>query len=163
MDCFRVLRASFYAQFGGPLLATHRALMKDTLIENIEAGLRLAGTDITAADALRTQLYLRVLEFFEFHDFLLLPSTQVSPFPVEQEWVTAIEGQAMSSYLDWMSICCIITLFGLPAISVPCGFTPDGLPVGIQVVGKPRADLQVLRAAYALEQATGYGLRRPTL
>jgi amidase len=163
MDCFKVLRASFYAQFGGPLLATHRELMKDTVIENIEAGLQLAGTDITAADARRTQLYQQVLRFFDHHDFLLLPSTQVSPFPVEREWVTEIEGQAMSSYLDWMSICCIITLFGLPAISVPCGFTPDGMPVGIQVVGKPRADLQVLRAAHALEQATGCGRRRPPL
>ena len=163
MDCFKVLRASFYAQLAGPLLATHRELMKDTLIENIEAGLKLAATDITAADARRTQLYLRVLAFFEHHDFLLLPSTQVSPFPVEQEWVTDIEGHSLSSYLDWMSICCIITLFGLPAISVPCGFTPEGLPVGIQIVGKPRADLQVLRAAHALEQATGHGLRRPPL
>ena len=163
MDCFKVLRASFYAQFGEPLLATHRELMKDTLIENVEAGLKLSATDITAADARRTQLYLRVLAFFEHHDFLLLPSTQVSPFPVEKEWVTDIEGNSLSSYLDWMSICCIITLFGLPAISVPCGFTPEGLPVGIQIVGKPRADLQVLRAAHALEQATGHGLRRPPL
>lgn len=163
MDCFKVLRASYYAQFGAPLLAAHRDLMKSTVIENIEAGLKLSAMDITAADARRTLLYQNVLGFFDTHDFLLLPSTQVSPFPVENEWVTEIEGQAMSSYLDWMSICCIITVFGLPAISVPCGFTPDGLPVGIQIVGKPRADLQVLRAAYALEQATGHGLRRPPL
>jgi len=163
MDVFKVLRASYYAQFGGPLLVAHRDLMKDTVIQNIEAGLKLSATDITAADARRTQLFVNVLRFFQNHDFLLLPSTQVSPFPVETEWVTEIEGQSLPSYLDWMSICCIITVFGLPAISVPCGFTARGLPVGIQIVGKPRADLQVLRAAHALEQATGYGLQRPPL
>jgi amidase len=87
----------------------------------------------------------------------------VQPFAVETEWVNEIEGQGLPSYLDWMSICCIITVFGLPAISVPCGFTRAGLPVGIQIVGKPRADLAVLRAAHALEQATGHGMRRPPL
>jgi amidase len=163
MDCFKVLRASYYAQFGGPLLASHRHLMKDTVVENIEAGLKLSATDITAADARRTRLFLGVLAFFEHHDFLLLPSTQVSPFPVERECVTDIEGQAMASYLDWMSICCIITVFGLPAISVPCGFTVEGLPVGLQIVGRPRADLAVLRAAHALEQATGCARKRPPL
>jgi amidase len=163
MDTFKVLRASYYAQFGAPLLASHRHLMKDTVIENIEAGLKLSAMDITAADARRTRLYGNILSFFETHDFLLLPSTQVQPFPVETEWVHEIEGRALTSYLDWMSICCVITVFGLPAISVPCGFTSAGLPVGIQIVGKPRADLAVLRAAYALEQATGYGLQRPPL
>jgi amidase len=163
MDVFRVLRASYYAHFGGPLLAANRDKMKDTLVENIEVGLRLSGTDITNADARRTELYLNVFNFFEQHDFLVLPSTQVQPFDVETEWVTGIEGHTLTNYLDWMSICCIITVFDLPAISVPCGFTEQGLPVGIQIVGKPRADLDVLRAAYALEQATAFAKQRPSL
>lgn len=163
MDSFKVLRASYYAQFGGPLLQTHRHLMKDTVIENIESGLALSCTDVTAADATRTQLYQNLLAYFEEHEFLLLPSTQVQPFDIETEWVTSIEGQEMGSYLDWMSICCIISAFGLPAISVPCGFTEAGLPVGLQIVGKPRADLSVLRAAYALEQAMEMTPVRPAL
>jgi amidase len=163
MDAFRTLRASYYAQFGATLLDSHRHLMKDTVIENIEAGLRLTALDITRADALRTQLYQRVLAFFENHDFLVLPATQVQPFGHETEWVQSIEGVSMSSYLDWMAICCIISVFGLPAISVPCGFTGAGLPVGLQIVGRPRDDLGVLRAAFALEQATGYCKRRPPL
>jgi amidase len=137
--------------------------MKDTVIENIEAGMALSGSDITAADALRTQLYLRMLAFFEDHEFLVLPSTQVAPFDVATEWVTEIEGQQLDSYLDWMSICCIISVFGLPAISVPCGFTAAGLPVGLQIVGRPRADLAVLRAAYALEQTMGIGVQHPPI
>jgi amidase len=163
MDVFRVLRASYYAQAAGPLLAAHKDKMKDTLIENIEVGLQLSGTDITAADANRTRLYLNLLNLFEQYDFLVLPTTQVQPFDVETEWVTEIEGQILPDYLDWMSICCIISIFDLPAISVPCGFTRQGLPVGIQVVGRPRADLDVLRAAYALEQVTAYSKQRPQL
>jgi amidase len=163
MDAFKVLRASYYAQFGGALLADHRALMKDTVIENIETGLALKGTDISAADASRTTLYGNFLKFFDTYEFLILPTTQVQPFDVTTEWVKEIEGHKLSSYLDWMSSCCIISLFGLPAISVPCGFTREGLPVGIQIVGKPRADLAVLRAAYALEQAIGSDTIRPNL
>ena len=163
MDVFKTLRASYYAQFGADLLARHRPLMKDTVIENIEAGMALSASDITAADALRTQLYLRMLAFFEDHEFLVLPSTQVAPFDVATEWITEIEGQQLDSYLDWMSICCIISVFGLPAISVPCGFTAAGLPVGLQVVGRPRADLAVLRAAYALEQTMEIGVQHPPI
>ena len=163
MDVFKTLRASYYSQFGAGLLAQHRPLMKDTVIENIEAGMALSGSDITAADALRTQLYLRMLAFFEDHEFLVLPSTQVAPFDVATEWVTEIEGQQLDSYLDWMSICCIISVFGLPAISLPCGFTAAGLPVGLQIVGRPRADLAVLRAAYALEQTMGIGVQHPPI
>ncbi len=163
MDSFKTLRASYYAQFGGPLLKTHGHLMKDTVIENIEHGLRLKGTDITHADAVRTELFQNLLAFFQDHEFLVLPSTQVQPFDVETDWVSSIEGTGLDSYLDWMSICCIISTFGLPAISVPAGFSDAGLPVGIQIVGKPRDDLGVLQAAYALEQTTGFGQQRPPL
>ena len=137
--------------------------MKDTVIENIETGVALSGTDITAADARRTTLYGNFLKFFEQHDFLVMPTTQVPAFDVETEWVTQIEGQDLPSYLDWMSSCCIISTFGLPCISLPCGFTQAGLPVGIQIIGKPRADLDVLRAAFALEQVTAFGKQRPQL
>jgi amidase len=163
MDVFKVLRASYYAQFGGDLLLQHRALMKDTLIENIEAGVQLSGLDITRADAQRTVLYARVLRYFEDHDFLVLPSTQVQPFDCDMEWVSDIEGNSLDTYLDWMSICCVITVFGLPAISLPCGFTASGLPVGLQIVGPPRGDLAVLQAAFALEQAMDLGVQIPAL
>lgn len=161
MESFKVLRAAYYAEFGAPLLSQHRELMKDTVIENIEAGMSLTGRAITRADATRTRLYTGLLKFFEDYDFMLLPAAQVLPFDVETEWVDDIDGQSLASYLDWMSICCIITLFGLPAISLPCGYSASGLPVGLQIVGRPRADLEVLRAAWALEQVIGPGRRPP--
>jgi amidase len=163
MEAFKVLRAAYYAEIGAPLLAGYRHLMKDTLISNIETGMKLTALDITRADAVRTRLYMGLMAFFQDHDFLVLPTTQVQPFDCATEWVREIEGQALAEYLDWMSICCIISVFGLPAISVPCGFTRAGLPVGIQIVGRPRADLEVLRVAWLLEQATHHGERHPPL
>ena len=163
MHAFKILRASCYANFGAPLLVSHPGVMKSTVVENIETGIALTVADFIEADTLRTRLYQNVLEFFAEHEFLVLPCTQVAPFDIETEWVTEIEGQQLDSYLDWMSICCVITLFGLPAISIPCGFTADGLPVGLQIVGRPRADFAVLQAAFALEQAMGIGVQQPPL
>ena len=163
MDAFKVLRASYFAQFGGALLEKHRGQMKQTVIENIEAGLSLTSKDVAQADAARTEMYAGLLEFFEYHEFLILPSTQVSPFDVEQEWVPEINGQKLNSYLDWMSICCIISLFGLPALSLPCGFNSQGLPVGLQIVGKPQGDLDVLQVAFAMERTLNLDTRPPIL
>ena len=163
MDAFKVLRAAYYAHFGGPLLVGHRHLMKDTVIENIEAGLALSAEDVNQADATRTRLYHGLLDFFGEYDFLLLPSTQIPPFDGELDWVRSIEGQPLDHYLDWMSICCVISLFGLPALSLPCGFTAEGLPVGLQIVGRPRSDLTVLRAAHSLEQDLDLADRWPAL
>ena len=163
MAVFKTLRAAWFAEVCGPLLKKHRHLMKDTVIGNTDAGQRLTAADITRADSARTRLYARMLKFFERYDFLALPSTQSLPFDCNVEWVREIEGQQLPDYIDWMSICCIISIFGLPAISVPAGFTADGLPVGLQIVGPPRADAAVLGAARAFQQATGFHKRRPQL
>lgn len=163
MGVFEVLRASFYAQFAKPFLEENRTKIKDTAIWNIEQGFKFSAMDLTEADAKRTAIYHRVLAFFEHYDFLVLPTTQVAPFDCDTEWVKEIEGAGMSTYLDWMRICCVITTTGLPAISVPCGFTPEGLPVGLQIVGKPNRDREVLQLAYAFEQATQYGQQRPVI
>ena len=163
MDVFKTLRAAWFAEVAGPSLARHRHLMKDTVIGNIEYGLKLRATDITRADTLRTKLYQRLLEFFRRYDFLALPSVQVQPFDCDTEWIREIEGHALSDYIDWMSICCMISIFGTPAISIPAGFTSAGLPVGLQLTGRPRADAGVLAAARLFEQETDFHNRRPAL
>ena len=135
--------------------------MKDTVIWNIEEGTKLTGPQIGRAEKKRTLLYHRVREFMEQYEFLILPVSQVPPFDVKQRYVREINGVQMETYLDWMRSCYYISVTGLPAISVPCGFTPEGLPVGVQIVGRHQNELGVLQLAYAFEQATRVGERRP--
>jgi len=105
----------------------------------------------------------RVRTFMEDHEFLVAPVCQVVPFEVKQRYVTDINGIEMETYIDWMKSCYYVTVTGLPAISVPCGFTPEGLSVGIQIVGRHRDDLGVLQLAHAFELATGFGKQRPPI
>jgi amidase len=162
-EIFQTLRAWLFAQTRGDDFIRHRSLMKDTVIWNIEQGLKLSGADVARAEAKRTQLYHRVRKFMERYEFLILPVSQVAPFPVKTDWVREINGVEMGSYIDWMGVCYAITLTGLPAISVPCGFTSDGLPIGLQIVGRHQRDFNVLQLAFAFEQATRYGGIRPAV
>lgn len=160
-EIFQTLRAWTMAQSRAEDLKHHRDLMKDTVVWNTEKGLALTGPDVSRAEAKRTELYLRVHRFLQRYEFFLLPVTQVAPFPVEWDWVREINGQRMETYIDWMASCYAITLTGLPAISVPCGFTAEGLPVGLQIVGRHGQDFAVLQLAHAFEQATQFGKTRP--
>ena len=162
-EIFQTLRAWAFAQTRGDDFIKHRSLMKDTVVWNIEQGLKLSGADVARAEAKRTQLYHRVREFMERYEFLILPVSQVAPFPVDIDWVREIDGVKMGSYIDWMATCYAITLTGFPAISVPCGFTIDGLPIGLQIVGRHQRDFDVLQLAFAFEQATKYGEIRPSV
>ena len=160
-DIFQVWRALVFLGKYGPLVEQHRHQMKDTVIWNIEQGQKLTARDVAEAERRRTALYERVRSFMEERPFLILPTTQVPPFDVTQPYVTEINGVRLPTYIDWMRACSDITVTGLPAISVPCGFTDDGLPVGLQIVGRHQDDWGVLQLAHAFEQATGVGKRRP--
>jgi amidase len=160
-EIFQTWRAVAFAAKYGALLAQHRHQMKDTVVWNIEQAGKLSARDVGEAETKRTELYHRVRLFMERHEFLVLPSTQVPPFDVTQPYVTEIDGVRLPTYIDWMRACSDITVTGLPAISVPGGFTPDGLPVGLQIVGRHQDEWGVLQLAHAFEQATGFGRRRP--
>jgi len=162
-EIFKVLRAWRFELAYGELLDTHRDEMKDTVVWNIEEGRRLSGPQIGEAERKRAELYHRVRAFMESYEFLILPVTQVPPFDVKQRYVTEINGEKMETYIDWMRSCYYVTATGLPAISVPCGFTPEGLPVGVQIVGRHRDDLGVLQLAHAFEEATGLWRNHPFL
>ena len=162
-EVFLTMRAHDYAVDLGPLLERHRDLMKATVVWNVEEGLRLTQQDIARAEGLGSELVGRVVRFFERFDFLVMPVTQVVPFDIDIEYPTEIEGAAMATYLDWMRSCWCISVLGSPAIAVPCGFTDDGLPVGVQIVGRRGDDLGVLRLAHAFEGATRVGERRPAV
>ena len=162
-EIFMTLRAWQFELTYGEHLDRHRDLLKDTVIWNIEAGRKLTGPLIGAAEARRTELYERMRSFMQRYEFLILPVNQVPPFDVSQPYVTEIEGVNMDTYIDWMKSCYFITVTGHPAISVPCGFTTDGLPVGVQIVGRHQDDFGVLQLAYAFEQATQLWRRRPKI
>jgi amidase len=153
-EIFKVLRAWAYAMNLGPLLKNKREHIKESVIWNIEQGLELSAGQIGRAEVKRTALYQRVRQFMEEVEFMIFPVSQVPPFPVEQEYVTEINGVQMETYIDWMRSCYYISLLGLPAISVPCGFTEEGLPVGVQIVGRHQDDWGVLQLAYAFQQLT---------
>jgi amidase len=162
-DAFEVLRAVGYAQAFGAMLETDGDRLKDTIRWNTRVGLALTGAEIARALGLQSEMYERMRALLERYDALALPVSQVVPFGVEQEWVTEIAGTAMGSYLEWMRSCSRITVTAHPALSLPAGFTPDGLPVGVQLVGRQRGELGLLRLAAAIEQATGIGRRGPDL
>ena len=162
-DIFQVLRARGFAAGHAEELKHHRDLMKDTVIWNAEQGLQLSALDVSRAQAERGALFQRVHEFFQRYDFLLLPVSQVVPFPVETDWVREINGVEMQTYIDWMLSCSLISLTEHPALSMPCGFTPDGLPVAVQIVGRYRGELEVLKLAYGFEQLTHTAERHPSV
>jgi len=160
-EIFKILRAWRLELALSELLPEHRHRLKDTLVWNIEEGVKLSGPQVGQAERKRTELYHRLRQFMETYEFLILPVSQVPPFDVKQHYVTEINGVKMDTYIDWMKSCYFISVTGLPAISVPCGFTPDGLPVGVQIVGRHQDDFGVLQLAYAFEQATEFWKRKP--
>jgi len=147
----------------GVLLRENRNLLKDTMIWDVEQGVGLSGPDIGWAESERTALFLRMHAFMEQYEFIICPVTQVPPFDVRQRFISEIDGVKMGSFIDWMKSCYYITVTGHPAISVPCGFTDAGLPVGIQIVGRYRDDFGVLQLAKAFEDATLFGQQLPSI
>jgi amidase len=155
-ESFKTLRA--LASYGKHRTACPE--MKRTLVEEIERGAALTVAEIAQAESLRSQLFARIAHFMSRFDFLVLPTSQVAPFPVEQEYVTEIDGAKLRTYIDWMRSCYFITMTTLPAISVPAGFTPEGLPVGVQIVGRHHDDFGVLQIAHAFEQASSVSIEQ---
>lgn len=150
--CFDVLRAFLMAQLYAPLLERHRDQIKDTAIWNIERGLALSSAQIVGAMGQHTRVFESMRAFMERYEFLLAPVNQVLPFPVDQPYVTEINGQKLDNYVDWMKSCYLITVTAHPALSVPIGFADGGLPVGVQIIGRYRDELGILQLAHALEQ-----------
>jgi amidase len=160
---FRVLRAWGSAATYGARLREHPDAFKDTLKGEIEEGLRLTGADVARAEAAHTQVWRRFQTFLERYEYFILPTTQLPPFDINTPYPTQIAGMNFDNYIDWMKSCWYISVTGNPADSVPGGFTPEGLPVGVQIVGRRNQDFAVLQLVHAFEQATGFGKKRPAI
>ncbi len=178
-EAFNTLRAWGYAATQSENVKNHRELVKDTILWEVERGSKLSGADIARAHTMHSQVWnqMRIFQqkyeyfilpttqamriFQEKYEYFILPTTQVLPFDINQPYVTEIEGVPLKSYIDWMKSCYLISILENPAISVPCGYTPEGLPVGLQIVGRHRDEWSVLQLAYVFEQATKSTHRKP--
>ena len=158
---FQTLRAELIACRIGHLLETHRSLLKPEIIWNIEKGFGLTVAEIAKAQRLRAELYYSVIRFFERCDLLVTPTVMVPPFDTSIRYIEKIGEITFNTYIDWLALTYAITLTACPSISLPCGFTTAGLPVGIQLVGPPRADAEVLAAAAVFEKFHGFHGRVP--
>jgi amidase len=150
-ETFRALRFRATAVRMADHFREHPDLIKDTLLWEIEQGNRLSVRDVEEAETKYAELNQRMRRFMERYEFFVLPVSQVPPFDVTQHWPREIGGTRMNTYIDWMKSCYYISVMGSPSISVPCGFTSEGLPVGIQIVGRHRDDWGLLQAAHAFE------------
>jgi amidase len=162
-EVFTTLRAAGMATSLGQLVQTRPDLCKQTIIGNVEEGLALTAVDVGQAEVKRTALYHRVREFLNAHEFLVMPTNQVLPFDVDLEYVREIDGVPMDSYIDFFKITYFFSALGLPCISVPCGFSRTGLPVGLQIVGGHHRDLDVLQLAHEFERRCPTWMRQPAL
>ncbi|MBI1736687.1 MAG: amidase [Candidatus Rokubacteria bacterium] len=161
LEIVQVSRGARMAAVHAERLEKHRAVMQENLVKNIEYGLTLTAAQIGRAERLRTALLHRVRTFFERFDLIVTPTAAVPPFPVETAYPTEINGTPMENYIQWVLLTYAFTVVGAPAMSIPCGFTRDGLPVGMQVAGRWRDEPTVLRAAAAFEAAQPRADKRP--
>ncbi|WP_413207070.1 amidase [Rhodospirillum sp. A1_3_36] len=156
MACFQTLRAVQFATAMAPLLEKHRDRLKPEVVWNIEKGLALSVDEVARANRTRARIVQRMARLFETVDVLATPTTCVPPFPLEHRYVEEVEGQTLATYVDWLAITFAITVTGCPALSLPAGLTPEGLPVGLQLVGRPGGEAALLSHAAALEADIGF-------
>lgn len=163
-DAFRVLRAWNIANGPTAGFPDRTDEIKPTIQDEIRRGRAVSAAEVATAFGQLGALWRETVDFFDRgYDLLACPVTQVSPFPVDVEYPAEVAGVTMSNYIDWMASCWRITVTGCPTLSLPAGFDVDGMPVGVQLVARHGADVRLLRAAKALESATGHHARRPPL
>jgi amidase len=160
-DAFLVLRHLSYHSNYAAIAREHPTMVKDTIKWEIAEAERQTAADVARASARQAKMFRDVTTFFSRYDAFVCPVTQVEPFELTTEYPTSVNGVAMPTYIDWMRSCWYVSFMQCPAISVPAGFSARGLPVGLQIVGKPRGDLALLQLAHAFEEATQHGARRP--
>ncbi|WP_374368952.1 amidase [Dongia sp.] len=154
-NAFQTLRAVDYAASMKPLLAQHRDKLKAEVIWNAEKGLVLTGEEIGKALIRRSKLYADMIAFFETYDLLLLPAAPILPRDIKERWPREINGEQLDNYVEWLKLAALITMTACPVLSLPCGFSADGRPMGLQLVGKPRGEGLLLAQAMACEEVLG--------
>jgi amidase len=162
-NCFLGWRHWSVESAFGDILEANADKLNEYVHWHVAEGRKLTGPQLSRLELKRSALYQRVREFMEKYEFFLLPVNQVLPFDVKTHYPTEIAGVKMENYIAWMKSACYISVIGNPAASVPCAFSASGLPIGIQIVGRHYDDWGVLQLAYAFEQSTNIGKRRPAI
>jgi amidase len=162
-ECFSLWRHWSVELGFGDILEANADKLNEYVHWHVQEGRKLTGPQLSRAEAKRTELYQHMRQFMEKYEFFVLPVNQVLPFDVKTHYPTEIAGVKMENYVAWMKSCFYISTVGNPAMSVPCAFSESGLPIGIQIVGRHNDDWGVLQMAYAFEQATNVGKRRPPI
>lgn len=160
-ECFQTLRAYTFASWKSDLLETHRGQIKPEVVWNIERGLQLTAADLVRAETQRDRMRRRVLAFFSTYDLLLCPATIVPPYPIGKRYVDTCNGVVFSNYVEWLAIAYAISVVTCPAMSLPCGVTSAGLPVGLQVIAAPRHDARVFAGGKFIEDLLELNTTRP--
>lgn len=161
LDIFQAMRAALFVGTRAPLLEEHRDQLKPEMVWNIEKGMQMTVGDMGKAWVAQGALYQRLTAWFEEYDLLALPTAIVPPFDVDRRYLDRLGDHVFDNYIDWVYVAYVATLTSSPAISVPCGFTATGLPVGLQLIGKPRGEAELLSFAATLEQLLALGKLTP--
>jgi amidase len=158
---FMVLRGAIYIARIAPLLEQHRHLLKPEVIGNAEYGLGLKLSEVVAAEIAQGEIIRRMARFFETYDLLIAPAVMCPPFPVETRYIAELDGVKLDGYMGWLALTCALSITSCPILALPGGFTPDGLPVGLQVAAPLRAEATLFSYGAYLEQLLGYAGRLP--
>jgi amidase len=150
-NAFQVMRALHLVNSLGVHYRNHKALLKDTAVWNVEQGLKLTGEQIAEAQAQQSTCFERMRRFLTKYDYFICPVNQVLPFDLKTPYPTQIDGTQLNTYLDWMMSACRITMTSHPAASAPVAFAENGLPVGMQIVGRYGCEREVLQLVHAVE------------
>jgi amidase len=160
-DVYRILRAHSFVMTYGAVVEANRERIKRDMIWNVEQGMKLTSGAIAKAERRRADIVRRMATFFERYDVLLCPAACAPPFDVKLPALMELEGYRFETYYDWYAICFVISLTTFPAMSVPCGFTGNLLPVGLQIIGPLRGEARLLSAAKLVEDMAGISFRLP--
>jgi len=160
-DIFQVLRANQFVGDLGPIIEKDRSKVKKEVIWNLEEGYKLTAQTLAEAERGRGKLFDRIRKFFMEFDLLITPATVVPPFDINMRYLEKVGDHKFSNYYDWYTIAYAITVTSLPTLSLPCGFTQNGLPIGLQIVGPPRGEAALLREAEKIERLFGIASQLP--
>jgi amidase len=158
---FYTLRGAAFVANMGPLLEKHRGALKPDVIANAEFGSRLGVSDIVQAEIAYGEIVRRMAGFFDRYDALICPVALAPPIKIEQRYVESLHGVKFEGYLGWLMMTCVISVTGCPVLALPCGFTREGLPIGLQIIGPPRSDAKLLAVGAYLEALFNLSPRTP--